>query len=227
MSSPPLKQNSRTEGSPIVRHRRTKRDLTGRKLASTQTQSPEFLSVYVEWRNARLEALPENRKVDWWHEAMVKENIWHQWFSDGIVEGETMLSRSTLAHIYDNLKPKTTLPNGSTKRGPPIFRRVLPRSQGSGVFAGIAGTLIPIACFGNRASRSEACELAPERTRPVHFRSCTRCVPHLSARTSAIARGDIPTPRRPSQLGSGRAQSMLLRATGGTVVQCSPPANQT
>jgi hypothetical protein len=138
-----------------------------------------------------------------------------------------MLSRSTLAHIYDNLKPKTTLPNGSTKRGPPIFRRVLPRSQGSGVFAGIAGTLIPIACFGNRASRSEACELAPERTRPVHFRSCTRCVPHLSARTSAIARGDIPTPRRPSQLGSGRAQSMLLRATGGTDVQRSPPANQT
>jgi hypothetical protein len=36
-----------------------------------------------------------------------------------------------------------------------------------------------------------------------------------------------PTPRRPSQLGSGRAQSMLLRATGGTDVQRSPPANQT
>jgi hypothetical protein len=125
MSSPPLKQNSRTEGSPTVRNRHNKRDLTGRKLASTQTQSPEFLSKYLEWRNSRLEALPENRKVDWWHEAMVKENIWHQWFSDGVVESETMLSRSALAHIYENLKPKpkTTVTSGSAKRGPLFFRR--------------------------------------------------------------------------------------------------------
>ncbi len=42
----------------------TKRDVTGRKLASTQTQSPEFMSTYVEWRNSRSEALPANRKVE-------------------------------------------------------------------------------------------------------------------------------------------------------------------
>jgi serine/threonine protein kinase len=36
-----------------------------------------------------------------------------------------------------------------------------------------------------------------------------------------------PTPKRTPQLGSGRAQSMLLRATGGTDLQRSPPANQT
>ena len=54
-----------------------------------------------------MEALPENRKVDRWHEAMVKDNIWHRWFLAGIVESETMLSRSTLAHIYDGVKAKT------------------------------------------------------------------------------------------------------------------------
>ena len=106
-----------------MRHRRTKRDLSDRKLASTQTQSPEFLSKYVEWRNSRLEALPGYRKVDWWYEAMVREDIWHQWFSNGVVESETMLSRSALAHIYKNLKPKTTVTSGSTKRGLLFFRR--------------------------------------------------------------------------------------------------------
>jgi hypothetical protein len=37
-----------------------------------------------------LEALPENYKVDRWHEAMVKENIWHKWFLAVIVESEFM-----------------------------------------------------------------------------------------------------------------------------------------
>ena len=54
-----------------------------------------------------MESLPKNRKIDRWHEAMMKENIWHQWFFNGIVESETMLSRSALAHIYDNVKAKT------------------------------------------------------------------------------------------------------------------------
>jgi hypothetical protein len=102
-----------------VRHHHTKRDVSGRKLASTQTQSPAFLSTYVEWRNSRLEALPANRKVDRWHEAMVHDNIWHQWFLAGTVESETMISRSALSHIYDNVKAKTagTSPSvGSAKR---------------------------------------------------------------------------------------------------------------
>ena len=104
-----------------MRHRHTKRDVTGKKLASTQTQSPAFLSTYVEWRNSRLEALPANRKVDRWHEAMVNDNIWHRLFLAGTVESEIMISRSALAHIYDNVKAKTagTSPSvGSAKRGP-------------------------------------------------------------------------------------------------------------
>ena len=109
-----------------MRHRHTKRDVTGRKLASTQTQSPAFMSTYIEWRNSRLEALPENRKVDRWHEAMVNDNIWHQWFLAGIVESENMLSRSTLAHIYDGVKAKTARASpsiGSAKRGPLSLHR--------------------------------------------------------------------------------------------------------
>jgi tetratricopeptide (TPR) repeat protein len=86
MSTLPLSPNYCTGGSPIVRHRHTKRDVTGKKLASTQTQSPAFLSTYVEWRNSRLEALPANRKVDRWHEAMVNDNIWHRWFLAGMYD---------------------------------------------------------------------------------------------------------------------------------------------
>ncbi len=80
-------------------------------MASTQTLSPEFNSTYGEWRNSRLEALPGNRKVYRWHEAMVKENIWNRWFLAGIVESEIMLSRSALAllvaHIYDKVKERS------------------------------------------------------------------------------------------------------------------------
>ncbi len=54
-----------------------------------------------------MEALPANRKVDRWHEAMVNDNIWHRWFLAGTVESEFMLSRSALAHIYDNVKATT------------------------------------------------------------------------------------------------------------------------
>jgi hypothetical protein len=55
---------------------------------------------------------------------MVDDNIWHRWFSDGIVESETILSRSTLAHIYDKIKAKTTSPSiGSAKRGPLVLHR--------------------------------------------------------------------------------------------------------
>jgi hypothetical protein len=107
--------------NPIARNHHNKRESKSGKLASTQTQSPAFLSTYVEWRNSRLEALPANRKVDRWHEAMVNDNIWHRWFLAGIVESEIMISRSALAHIYDNVKAKTagTSPSvGSAKRGP-------------------------------------------------------------------------------------------------------------
>ncbi len=52
---------------------------------------------------------------------MVNNNIWHQWFLAETVESEIMISRSVLAHIYDNVKAKTagTSPSvGSAKRGP-------------------------------------------------------------------------------------------------------------
>ena len=70
-----------------------------------------------------MKTLPKNRKVDRWHEAMVSENIWHQWFLVGIVESETMLSRSALAHIFDNVKAKASPSIGSAKRGLLIVHR--------------------------------------------------------------------------------------------------------
>jgi hypothetical protein len=100
-----LAPNSCTGGS--TRHRHTKHDITGQKLASTQTQSSEFLSKYVkwtQWSNSRLKTIPKNRKVDRWHEAIVSGNIWHQCFLVGIVENKTMLSRSALAQVFDNVK---------------------------------------------------------------------------------------------------------------------------
>ena len=54
---------------------------------------------------------------------MVSENIWHQWFLVGIVESETMLSRSALAHIFDNVKAKASPSIGSAKRGLLIVHR--------------------------------------------------------------------------------------------------------
>ena len=122
MSSPLLPPNDLTqvESSPKRprRQRHDRRDSTGRKII--YSYSSEFLSKYVEWRKSRFEALPSTRKCDsGWYQALSNDNIWHCWFLAGIVESETMLSRSTLAHIYDNVKAKATSPSvGSAKRGP-------------------------------------------------------------------------------------------------------------
>jgi hypothetical protein len=35
---------------------------------------------------------------------MLNDNIWHLWFLDVLIDSETMLSMSVLAHIYDNDK---------------------------------------------------------------------------------------------------------------------------
>ena len=137
-----------------MRHRHTKRDVTGKKWASTQTQSPAFLSTYVEWRNSRLEALPANRKVDRWHEAMVNDNIWHRWFLAGIVESEIMISRSALAHIYMIMsKTAGTSPSvGSAKRGPLGLHRA--RSARIQIRHSISCELIrfPLGSWGKRDS---------------------------------------------------------------------------
>jgi hypothetical protein len=98
------------------------------KLVNNLNYSSEFLSTYVEWRKSRFEELqvPLNRKCySGWYQALSNDHIWHQWFLNGLVQSETMLSRSALAHVYDNLKPKTTgtsLSIESTKRGPLVFR---------------------------------------------------------------------------------------------------------
>ena len=57
---------------------------------------------------------------------MVDDTIWRLWFLDVFVESETMLSRSALAHIYDNVKAKTPGKSqsiGSAKRGPLVLHR--------------------------------------------------------------------------------------------------------
>ena len=89
--------------------------------------SPEFLSKYEDWRKSRFEALISKRICDsGWYQALSNDHIWHNWFLDGIVESDTIVSRSTLAHIYDNVKAKpsgTTPSIGSAKRGPLVLHR--------------------------------------------------------------------------------------------------------
>jgi hypothetical protein len=102
-------------GSPIARNHHNKRELKSGKLVKTQILSSDFLSKYVDWRKSRIVALPPNRKCDRWYQAMINDNIWHRWFSDGTVGSEIMLSRSALAHIYDNVKSGPSI--GIAKRG--------------------------------------------------------------------------------------------------------------
>ena len=113
MSTPTIPDS----GSPIARNHHNKRELNSGKLVGTQLLSSDFLSKYVEWRNSRIAALPPNRMCDRWYQAMMKENVWHQWFLVGTVESETMLSRSALAHIFDKVKARASPSIRSAKRG--------------------------------------------------------------------------------------------------------------
>ena len=110
-------------GSPIARSRHNKRELKSGKLVKTHVLSSDFLSKYVDWRKSRIVALPPNRKCDRWYQAMVNDNIWHRWFSDGTVDSEIMLSRSALAHIYDNVNTGTSPSIGFAKRGLSVLLR--------------------------------------------------------------------------------------------------------
>ncbi len=126
MSSPPLLSPSDlTQSIQKKRQRIDKRDACGKKLVSNF--SPEFLSKYVDWRKSRFEALISKRICDsGWYQALSNDHIWHNWFLDGIVESDTIVSRSTLAHIYDNVKAKpsgTTPSIGPAKRGPLVLHR--------------------------------------------------------------------------------------------------------
>jgi len=120
-------------GSLLVRNHHKKRELNGGKYSSTETMSSEFLSKFVDWRNSRFKALPENRKCDRWYQALLNDGVWQQWFLDGLVQSEDILSRSTLAHIYEKLnpaKPNTGSPIGSSARGIlPLHRTNIPLIQ--------------------------------------------------------------------------------------------------
>ena len=92
--SPPIAANDPAISNTRKRMREDKRDLSGRKIV--MIPSSEFLSKFVEWRKSRLESLPLNRNFDRWYEALSKENIWHQWMLDGLVNIE-IPTRNTLA----------------------------------------------------------------------------------------------------------------------------------
>ena len=96
--SPPIAANDPAINNIRKRLREDKRDLSGQK--SVMIPSSEFLSKFVEWRKSRLESLPLNSIFDRWYEALSKENIWHQWMLDGLVNIE-IPTRNTLAHMYD------------------------------------------------------------------------------------------------------------------------------
>ena len=107
--SPPIAANDPAISNTRKRMREDKRDLSGRKIM--MIPSSEFLSKFVEWRKSRLESLPLNRNFDRWYEALSKENIWHQWMLDGLVNIE-IPTRNTLAHMYDaatSKRPKINL----------------------------------------------------------------------------------------------------------------------
>ena len=112
-------------GSPIARHRHNKRELKSGLLVKTHVLSSDFLSKYVDWRKSRIVALPPNRKCDRCYQAMVNDNIWHRWFSDGTGDSlsEIMLSRSALAHIYDNVNTGTSPSIAFAKRGLSVLLR--------------------------------------------------------------------------------------------------------
>jgi hypothetical protein len=58
------------------------------------------------------------KNPDGWYEALLKEQVWHQWVSNGLVKSMDIPSRNTLAHLYVNAKtPSTAKRIGSTTKG--------------------------------------------------------------------------------------------------------------
>jgi len=91
-------------GSLLVRNHHKKRELNGGKYSSTETMSSEFLSKFVDWRNSRFKALPENRKCDRWYQALLNNGVWQQWFLDGLVQSDRIANR-ILCTRYPSLAP--------------------------------------------------------------------------------------------------------------------------
>jgi len=103
---------------PIKHRRNDKRDSSGRKVVFIP--SPEFLAKFVDWRQSRQENLPSKCTFDRWHEALLKEHIWHQWMLEGLVKNMDIPSRNTLAHLYVNAKTpaiENQIGSANVKRG--------------------------------------------------------------------------------------------------------------
>ncbi len=112
---------------PKKHHRKDKRDSFGRKVAFIL--SPEFLAKFVDWRQSRLELLPSKCTFDRWHEALLKEHVWHQWMLEGLVKNMDIPTRNILAHLYVHAKTPAT----EQKMGSANLKRGLlePRAQSS------------------------------------------------------------------------------------------------
>ena len=91
---------------PTKQHCHAKVDSSGAKVRFIP--SPEFLSEFVRWRQSRMEILSPKCTFDRWYEALLKEQIWHQWVSNGLVKSMDIPSRNTLAHLYVNAKTPST-----------------------------------------------------------------------------------------------------------------------
>ena len=111
----PSMSNQLSEDSPIAltehsvptkQHCHAKVDSSGAKVRFIP--SPEFLSEFVRWRQSRMEILSPKCTFDRWYEALLKEQIWRQWVSNGLVKSMDIPSRNTLAHLYVNAKTPST-----------------------------------------------------------------------------------------------------------------------
>jgi hypothetical protein len=103
---------------PKKHHRKDKRDSFGRKVAFIP--SPEFLAKFVDWRQSRLALLPSKRTFDRWHEALLKEHVWHQWMLERLVKNMDIPTRNILAHLYVHAKTLATeqkMGSANLKRG--------------------------------------------------------------------------------------------------------------
>jgi hypothetical protein len=87
---------------PTKHYRKDKRGSFGRKVAFIP--SPGFLAKFVDWQQSRLEYLPSKCTFDRWHEALLKEHVWHHWMLEGLVKDMDIPTRNILAHLYVNAK---------------------------------------------------------------------------------------------------------------------------
>ena len=82
--------------NPKKKHFQSKCDSHGRRIMFLP--SAEFLTAFLDWRQSRLEVLPLKCAFDRWYEALLKENIWHQWMLRGLVKNMDIPRRLSQAY---------------------------------------------------------------------------------------------------------------------------------